>query len=110
LGVYGLVLFTVQRKFKEIGVRKVLGANVRQILLMIYRDFALLLAIGFVLAIPLSWLLMNKWLSNFIYHTEVSPVTYIISLVLVMLVMSLTISYQAIRAALGNPVNALRTE
>ena len=110
LGVYGLVLFTVQRKFKEIGVRKVLGANVRQILLMIYRDFALLLAIGFVLAIPLSWLLMNKWLSNFIYHTEVSPVTYIISLVLVMIVMSLTISYQAIRAALGNPVNALRTE
>ncbi|HTF19377.1 MAG TPA: ABC transporter permease [Chryseolinea sp.] len=110
LGVYGLVLFTVQRKFKEIGVRKVLGANIRNILFMIYRDFALLLAIGFILAIPLSWFLMNKWLDNFIYHTSVSPVTYVISLVIVMLVMSVTISYQAIRAALGNPVNALRSE
>lgn len=110
LGVYGLVLFTVQRKFKEIGVRKVLGANVGSILFMIYREFALLLVIGFVLAIPMSWLLMNKWLSNFIYHTNVSPVTYVISLALVVIVMSLTISYQAIRAALGNPINAIRTE
>lgn len=110
LGVYGLVLFTVQRKFKEIGVRKVLGASVPGILLMIYRDFALLLAVGFLLAIPLSWFLMNQWLANFIYRTSVTPATYAVSLVLVMLVMSLTISYQAIRAALGNPVNALRTE
>ena len=110
LGVYGLVLFTVQRKFKEIGVRKVLGANVRSILLMIYRDFALLLLIGFVMAIPVSWFLMNRWLSNFIYHTDVNPVSYVVSLLLVILVVSLTISYQAIRAALGNPVNALRTE
>jgi putative ABC transport system permease protein len=110
LGVYGLVLFTVQRKFKEIGVRKVLGANVSSILLMIYREFALLLTIGFLLAIPLSWLLMSKWLNNFIYHTDISPVTYVLSLALVMVVMALTISYQAIRAALGNPVNALRTE
>ncbi|MGC3943420.1 MAG: ABC transporter permease [Chryseolinea sp.] len=110
LGVYGLVLFTVQRKFKEIGVRKVLGANVRSILLMIYRDFALLLLIGFVVAIPVSWLLMKKWLDNFIYHTDISPVTYVVSLFLVVLVVSLTISYQAVKAALGNPVNALRTE
>lgn len=110
LGVYGLVLFTVQRKFKEIGVRKVLGANVRSILYMIYREFALLLAIGFVLAIPLSWLLMSNWLDNFIYHTDISPMTYVVSLLMVMIVMALTISYQAIRAALGNPVNALRAE
>lgn len=110
LGVYGLVLFTVQRKFKEIGVRKVLGANVTNILLLIYRDFALLLTIGFVLAIPLSWWLMNQWLSNFIYHTNVTATTYVVSLAIVLLVVTLTISYQAIRAALGNPVNALRSE
>ena len=110
LGVYGLVLFTVQRKFKEIGVRKVLGANVRNILMTIYSDFALLLGIGFIIAIPLSSLLMNKWLDNFTYHTTISPITYALSLFIVVGVMTLTISYQAIKAALSNPVDALRTE
>jgi putative ABC transport system permease protein len=110
LGVYGLVLFTVQRKVKEIGVRKVLGANVRSILVLIYRDFALLIAIGFCVAVPLSYYFMNQWLSNFIYHTEITSLTFVISLVSVLAIVTLTVSYQAIRAALANPVKSLRSE
>lgn len=110
LGVYGLVLFTVQRKVKEIGVRKVLGANVGSILLLIYRDFALLIVIGFALAVPISYYFMNQWFSNFIYHTSIDALTYSLSLLLVLIVVTLTISYQAIRAAQANPVTSLRSE
>jgi putative ABC transport system permease protein len=104
------VLFTVQRKVKEIGVRKVLGANVRNILALIYRDFALLIIIGFVIAVPISYYLMNQWLTNFIYRTNIDILTYVLSLALVLMIVSLTISYQAFRAARANPVNSLRSE
>lgn len=110
LGVYGLVLFTVQRKVKEIGVRKVLGANVRSILGLIYRDFALLIVIGFILAVPVSYYLMDQWLSNFIYHTDINSLSYVASLALVLIVVSLTIAYQALRAANANPIKSLRSE
>jgi len=110
LGVYGLVLFTVQRKVKEIGVRKVLGANVSNILGLIYRDFALLIVIGFVIAVPISYYLMNQWLTNFIYRTDINILSYALSLALVLIIVSLTISYQAFRAARANPVNSLRSE
>lgn len=110
LGVYGLVLFVVQRKVKEIGVRKVLGASVGNILQMIYRDFAWLLLIGFILAMPLSYYLLNEWLSNFTYHTSIDVLTYLTSLLLLVIVVTFTIGYQAIRASLANPVNSLRSE
>jgi putative ABC transport system permease protein len=110
LGVYGLVLFTVQRKVKEIGVRKVLGASVGGILTMIYRDFALLLLIGFVLAIPASYFFLDQWLRNFNYHISIDALTYAMSFIVIVAVVSLTISYQAIKAAQANPVNSLRSE
>src|SRR5436190_12816486 len=110
LGVYGLVLFTVQRKVKEIGVRKVLGATVGNILKLIYSDFLFLLIIAFVLAVPVSWYFINKWLENFIFHTAVDPITYTISFLVVLMVMSLTISYHAVKASLANPVHSLRSE
>jgi putative ABC transport system permease protein len=110
LGVYGLVLFTVQRKVKEIGVRKVLGANIGSILSLIYRDFALLVIIGFALAVPVSYYFLNQWLSNFIYHTNVDALTYMVSLMLIVVVVSFTIGYQALRAANANPVKSLRSE
>jgi len=110
LGVYGLVLFTVQRKVKEIGVRKVLGASIGNVLILIYRDFAWLILIGFVLAVPASYYLLNQWLTNFIYHTAIDVVTYGLSFFLIVMVVSLTISYQAIRAARANPVTSLRSE
>jgi putative ABC transport system permease protein len=110
LGVYGLVLFVVQRKVKEIGVRKVLGASLANILRLIYQDFAWLLAIGFVLAIPLSYYLMQQWLENFMYHTSIDAFTYVVSFVLVLVVVALTIGFQAIKASLANPVKSLRSE
>lgn len=110
LGVYGLVLFVVQRKVKEIGVRKVLGASVGSILNLIYKDFAVLILIGFVLAVPASYYLVSEWLKNFIYHTAIDPFTYLISFLLVLLVTALTIGYQALVASIANPVNSLRSE
>lgn len=110
LGVYGLVLFTVQRKVKEIGVRKVLGASVQHILAIIYRDFALLILLGFVIAVPVTYYFINQWFSNFIYHTAIDALTFFISLGLVLLIVSVTISYQAIQAALANPIKSLRSE
>jgi putative ABC transport system permease protein len=110
LGVYGLVLFVVQRKVKEIGVRKVLGASIGSILNLIYKDFALLIVIAFVLATPVAWYLMDQWLSNFSYRTPMDVWTFVLSLVLVVFITSLTISYQALKASLANPVKSLRTE
>ncbi|MEI9921489.1 MAG: ABC transporter permease [Bacteroidota bacterium] len=110
LGVYGLVLFVVQRKVKEIGVRKVLGASVTSILNLIYKDFALLIVVAFVVATPVAWYMMDQWLGNFSYHTSIDAWTFALSLVLVVLITSLTIAYQAIKASMANPVKSLRTE
>lgn len=110
LGVYGLVLFVVQRKVKEIGVRKVLGASVGSILNLIYKDFALLIVIAFVFAMPVAWYFMAQWLENFSYHTSIDLWTFILSFLLVVLITSVTISYQAIKASMANPVKSLRTE
>ncbi|HYG19377.1 MAG TPA: FtsX-like permease family protein, partial [Ohtaekwangia sp.] len=110
LGVYGLVLFVVQRKVKEIGVRKVLGATLPNILTLIYKDFAWLLGLGFLFGIPISYYLMQQWLTNFTYHTSPDVLTYLLSLLLVVTIVLLTISYQAIRASLANPVSSLRSE
>jgi putative ABC transport system permease protein len=100
----------VQRKVKEIGVRKVLGANVSNILGLIYRDFAVLILVGFLIAVPISYYFMTQWLTNFIYRTNIDILSYALSLALVLIIVSLTISYQAFRAARANPVNSLRSE
>jgi putative ABC transport system permease protein len=110
LGVYGLVLFVVQRKVKEIGVRKVLGASIGSILRLIYSDFVWLLATGFIVAIPVSYYFMNQWLENFTYRTSIDLVTYLYSFLLVVFIVGLTIAYQALQASLANPVKSLRSE
>lgn len=110
LGVYGLILFVVQRKVKEIGVRKVLGASVPSILRLIYRDFVWLIVAGFVFAIPVSYYFIGQWLENFTYHTTIDVFTYVISLLVVVVVVAVTIAIQAIKASLANPVNSLRSE
>lgn len=110
LGVYGLVLFIVQRKVKEIGVRKVLGASVSSILVMIYKDFALLLVLGFVFAVPASYYFLQQWLTNFTYRIDIGFLTYAFSFILILVIVSVTISYQALRAAQANPVKSLRSE
>lgn len=110
LGVYGLVLFVVQRKVKEIGVRKVLGASVPSLLQLISREFVALVFTGFLLAAPLSYYLINQWLGNFTYRIELSLLTYGITLLMLMAVTLLTVSHQAVRASRANPVKSLRSE
>jgi putative ABC transport system permease protein len=110
LGVYGLVLFTVQRKVKEIGVRKVMGATVPGILQLVFKDFVLLIVLGFVIAVPVSYYFINQWLDNFVYRTSIDVFTYGISLLIIVVIVSLTISYQSFRAARANPIHSLRAE
>ena len=102
--------FVVQRKVKEIGVRKVLGASIGSILRLIYQDFAWLLIVGFLLAIPLSYYLMNQWLENFTYRTSIDVITYLASFTLVIIIVAATIGFQAVKASLANPVKSLRSE
>jgi putative ABC transport system permease protein len=110
LGVYGLILFVVKRKVKEIGVRKVLGASVGNILSLIYKDFVWLIITGFVIAIPVSYYLIGQWLDNFTFHTTIDAMTYVISLLTVVTIVGVTIGIQAVKASLANPVNSLRSE
>ena len=95
---------------KEIGVRKVLGAHATGIVKLIYTEFFILFLLGFVLAVPVSWYFIDQWLNKFTYHTPIELLTFVISFLLVLLVMSLTISYHAIKASLTNPVHSLRSE
>ncbi len=110
LGVYGLVLFVVQRKVKEIGVRKVLGASIGGILRLIYSEFLWLLLLGFMLAVPVSFYFIKKWLENFTFHTSIDLLTYTISFAIVLIVVTATISYHALKASVANPVLSLRSE
>ena len=110
LGLFGLSSFMIEKRKREIGIRKVLGASSSQIVLMVSRSFVLLIGIGFVLAIPISGFLMNKWLSNFAYSVEIGPAIYIVSLGLSMLVGWSAVSYKAFEAASVNPTATLKEE
>lgn len=110
LGLFGLVTFTVESRIKEIGVRKVLGASVTNIVSLLSKDFLLLVLIAFVIASPVSWYFMNKWLDNFAYRIHIGWWVFAVAVVLSVLVALITISFQAIKAAIANPVKSLRTE
>lgn len=110
IGLFGLAAFTAQKRRKEIGIRKVLGATVRNIVLMLSKDFIKLVLIAFVLAIPFSWFSMNKWLEDFVYKIDIDPIFYVISGIGVVLLAWLVISYQSFQAATRNPMETLRSE
>ncbi len=110
MGLLGLVIYTTNQRTKEIGVRKVLGASVSNIVSILSRDFVLLVLIASVIAIPLTWWGMHKWLENFAYQTPVSWWVFALSILLMMVIALLTLSIQTIRAANANPVDSLRTE
>ncbi len=110
MGLLGLVIYTSNVRTKEIGVRKVLGSSVINIISILSKDFLLLVAIAFVVATPVAYLFMNKWLNNFAYRTTISWWLFASAGILVMLIALLTISYQSIKAAVANPVKSLRTE
>jgi putative ABC transport system permease protein len=110
LGLFGLASFTADQRTKEIGIRKVLGATETGIVGMLVREFAVLVVIAFVLAAPISWFAMSEWLTNFAYRTDLSIWIFLAAGVGAFLIALLTVSIQAIKAAIANPVESLRYE
>ncbi|MCF2501275.1 FtsX-like permease family protein [Dyadobacter chenhuakuii] len=110
MGLYGLVLFMVTQRTKEVGVRKVLGASVSSILWLFSWEFIQLIGIAFVLAAPAGWWAMNSWLKNFEYKISINPFVFLLALLATVVVALVTVSFQSVRAALMNPVKSLRSE
>ena len=110
LGLLGLAALAVVNRTKEIGIRKVLGASVLSIASLLSKDFLKLVVIAFIIASPLAWYFMNKWLQDFAYRISIGGMIFFIAGAMAVLVASITISFQALKAALGNPVKNLRTE
>ena len=110
LGLFGLAMFTARQRTKEIGIRKVLGASVFSITSLLSRDFIKLVLVALVIASPLAWYVMNTWLQDFEYRTSIQWWMFAFAGCLAILIAFVTISFQAIKAALANPIKSLRTE
>ncbi len=110
LGLYGLVSFMAAQKTKEVGIRKVLGASVKSIVIMFSKEFTFLISIAFIIAVPVAWYFMNNWLQNFVYRIHLGVGVFILAIVLSLVIAWVTVGYRALRAALANPVQSLRTE
>jgi len=110
LGLLGLSAYNVLQRTKEIGIRKVLGASVRHLLFILSRDFLLLVAIAFVIAVPITWWAMNSWLREFAYRINITWLTFAIAGALAFSIALMTVALQALKATLANPVHSLRTE
>ncbi|MEH6304587.1 ABC transporter permease [Olivibacter sp. CPCC 100613] len=110
LGLFGLAAFTTEQRTKEIGIRKVLGASVRGILQLLTKDFLRLVFVAIVIASPLAWWAMNKWLQDFAYRIEIQWWVFAIAGLAAIVIAILTVSFQAIKAALANPTKSLRSE
>ena len=110
LGLFGLTTFATQRRIKEIGVRKVLGASVTGIVGMLSKDFIKLVVFALLIAFPIAWWVMNKWLQNFAYHINIRWWFFALAGVIAIVISFITVSYQSIKAARSNPVKSLRSE
>ncbi len=110
LGLYGLVSYMAVQRTKEIGIRKVLGASLHSIIILFSKEFTLLIGIAFLLAAPLAWYAMNNWLENFVYKVDIGIGIFMLAIIVSLVVAWITVGYRAFRAAIANPVKALRTE
>ncbi|MBU1875386.1 ABC transporter permease [bacterium] len=110
LGLFGLASFTTEQRTKEIGIRKVMGASVRSILFLLSKEFLKWVVISNIIAWPMAWFLMNRWLQNFAYHTDIQMWIFGLSLIISFAIAVLTVIYQALKAATSNPVESLRYE
>jgi len=110
LGLFGLVTFTAEQKTKEIGIRKVLGASVTGIVGMLSKDFLTLVLIAAVIAFPVAWWAMHRWLNDFAYRVNIGWWVFVVAGIIAMLIALITISFQSVKAAIANPVKSLRTE
>ena len=110
LGLIGLSVFSAQQRTKEIGIRKVLGSSIPAILALLSKDFVKLVGIGFLIAVPIAWYAMHRWLENFAYHINIGIWTFVLAGGVAMAIALATVSWQAIRAAIANPVKSLHSE
>jgi putative ABC transport system permease protein len=110
LGLFGLSSFIMEQKTKEIGIRKVLGASVTGIVSLLSKDFVILIIIATLIAFPIAWWAMNKWLQDFVYRININWWIFIAAGVMALLIAMITVSFQAVKAAIANPIKSLRTE
>jgi putative ABC transport system permease protein len=110
MGLFAIALMMMAQRTKEIGVRKVLGASIPSLVGLLSKEFLILVAISILIASPIAWWAMNKWLQDFAYKTEISLSIFGIAGSLAIIIALLTVSYQAIRAAMMNPVKSLKSE
>lgn len=110
LGLFGLITFTVEQRFKEIGVRKVLGSSVAQVVSLLAQDFIKPVSISFLMAFPLGYYFSNQWLHDFEYRTDITWWIFAIAGVGALLITLVTVSFQSIKAGMANPIKSLRSE
>ena len=110
LGLFGLASYSAERRVKEVGIRKVLGASVQNIVGMLSKDFLKYVLIAALIALPLAWFGVHKWLEDYAYRISISWWIFFIAVIIAMMIAFVTISFQAIMAAVANPVESLRTE
>mgnify|MGYP000009490538 FL=1 len=109
-GLFGMALYATEQRTKEIGIRKVNGASTRSIMFLLIRQFIKWIAVAFVIAVPLTWLLLNRWLESFANRVSVSPLYFLLGGIIVLAITLLTVGWHTYRAASGNPVRSLRSE
>ncbi|GAB4047536.1 ABC transporter permease [Spirosoma litoris] len=110
LGLFGLSSYLAERRTKEIGIRKVMGASLPQILRLLFTPFLNLLVVACAIALPLGWFMMHRWLEDFTYRVPIDAVIFVISILLVFVLTAIVVSYETVRAALTNPLNSIRQE
>ena len=110
LGLFGLAAYMAEQRNKEIGIRKVLGASVAQVWLLLSRDFIALVLLSCLIAIPLAYYFLSHWLETYSYRIKIGPGVFLLSSALAVVITLITISYQAIKAAIVNPVISLKSE
>jgi putative ABC transport system permease protein len=110
LGLFGLAAFTAQKRQKEIGIRKVVGASVQHIMLLLSKDYLKLVLLAVIIAFPAAWWILGQWLNNFAYRVHQGAGLFLLAGVAVLAITVITISFQSIKAAIANPVDALRSE
>jgi len=110
LGLYGLVSFMAVQRKKEVGIRKVLGASISQIIYLFSKEFTVLILIAFAIAAPVAWYMMSSWLQRFVYRIPMRPVLFILAVVISVTIAWLTVGYKSFRAALANPARSLKSE
>ena len=110
LGLYGLASFMATQRIKEVGIRKVLGASVSSIVYLFSKEFILLILIAFVIAAPIAWWFMHKWLLDYVYRIDMAWWIFLLGGIASIVIALITVGFQAIKAAIANPVKSLRTE